>query len=651
MDTAGNLLFLWDSQLGTEKNCGVPLSGAYKIAYDSGRERLDIRTNPEYVEGFWGRQSWDCFAVVGDNGVGKTMLMDYIMEDIQILKFDLPEKPAGRFILVFGRAEEDGLLIFCSKGLEKLKISAEPEISWKIIPSGNNSGKYLEDMETAYFHNTLSHNDYFHERRCGYDFSLGNMISSYQAYSYEMHYNDISSDPVKDYFDQELLRIVKFLYDCAMKDTLEIEFPVPKGIYISVADGGFYEDYVFQTASKRFGIGDLQAVSEIEQIREAVDCFVTGFGRTWISSSVKYAILNCFRALCLPSAIPAKVNLEMSVFSQACAFMKDKKQVMSEGLYGCAYRVIQTIRTQCEDDRTRMHLEHVYNFIRWLETNEKRIRTYADSGMTELFIRPGKDTEEFMKELLEHYGKINLEFPFLKISFGVSSGEYTLLSVFADLYSMVYDTGTGVAPCVNSDSPYGTGALLLIFDEADISLHPKWQRMYMKWLLDFCLKMFPADLNVKIILTTHSPILLSDFPAHSVCCLSKAENGTIAVRANGRNTFASNIHTLYLDSFFLDDCGTMGAFAEETINGIAEKLLTENGGFNNIREMKTIISYIGEGLLKQKLEEAMEQYTHMEIPRDSVKSDGAPSLRDALQGLKEQRDYLDSLIRKLEGNT
>jgi predicted ATP-dependent endonuclease of OLD family len=93
-----------------------------------------------------------------------------------------------------------------------------------------------------------------------------------------------------------------------------------------------------------------------------------------------------------------------------------------------------------------------------------------------------------------------------------------------------------------------TRSLLLIFDEADLSLHPRWQRMFMKWLTDFCEHIF-TDFSVKLIVTTHSPILLSDFPGNSVLYLKKEKNKIIIYEPERKNSFGCNIHSLFLNSF------------------------------------------------------------------------------------------------------
>ena len=150
-------------------------------------------------------------------------------------------------------------------------------------------------------------------------------------------------------------------------------------------------------------------------------------------------------------------------------------------------------------------------------------RKLENKGTPELSIIPGQENRLFMEELLLHYEGLSYAFPFLSFSFGASSGENALLSLWADLYGIWEDLRKGNSRTGGQASDCNT--LLLILDEADLSLHPRWQRMYMKWLTAFCRRYFLPMINIKLIITTHSPVILSDFPPNSVCYLRKDEDG------------------------------------------------------------------------------------------------------------------------------
>ena len=254
-------------------------------------------------------------------------------------------------------------------------------------------------------------------------------------------------------------------------------------------------------------------------------------------------------------------------------------------------------------------------------------------------------TEELIAQLICLYSKVNFAFPFYKFSFGVSTGEYYFLSIYSNLYSICNSKGKNINVYDGSKPSKNVKSMLLIFDEADLSLHPKWQRMFMKWLTDFCEHVF-KDITIKIVVTTHSPILLSDFPGNSVLYIKKLNNKMIFCNSDQKNTFGCNIHSLFLNSFFLEKYGTMGALAEEKINKVAEKINKGEIEQESLLEIEKTINYIGEGIIKNKLEAALRKKSQKKkiVVDESEKT----VIQETILQLKRQKIYLEQMIANLE---
>lgn len=91
----------------------------------------------------------------------------------------------------------------------------------------------------------------------------------------------------------------------------------------------------------------------------------------------------------------------------------------------------------------------------------------------------------------------------------LSSGERALLSIVADIAISLIDANPqtpydydpeNYSREANTPLKYGTGIVLI--DEIDLHLHPRWQRRVVPKLLEI----FP---NVQFVVTTHSPLVLS----------------------------------------------------------------------------------------------------------------------------------------------
>lgn len=167
---------------------------------------------------------------------------------------------------------------------------------------------------------------------------------------------------------------------------------------------------------------------------------------------------------------------------------------------------------------------------------------------------------------------------------GVSSGQLAKLNFYSRIFSGFE----------NNDSK----ELLLILDEADIYLHPDWQIQFFSDLFIYLreLKLIYKNLDsINIIMTTHSPLMLTDLFSGSVFQMS-LKNGIRKIDKKNELTFASNIYDLYVNEFSVED--PMGNFASKKIED-----LIENAKSNNLEmEDLEILSNIGEPIIKTSIE-------------------------------------------------
>ena len=145
--------------------------------------------------------------------------------------------------------------------------------------------------------------------------------------------------------------------------------------------------------------------------------------------------------------------------------------------------------------------------------------------------------------------------------------------------------------------------VLVLLDEVDLYMHPEWQRLFLKQLSDGLNKEY-KDKCIQVILTTHSPLVLSDIPAGNVIYLEE-HGGRCAVVDGPAETFGADIFTLLRDSFFLKK--SIGAFAHERICEIIDKMnqlkkSPEDEKLWAICEgYGPIIDMIGEPIIRRKL--------------------------------------------------
>ena len=145
--------------------------------------------------------------------------------------------------------------------------------------------------------------------------------------------------------------------------------------------------------------------------------------------------------------------------------------------------------------------------------------------------------------------------------------------------------------------------LIILIDEVELALHPQWQKQFIYHFVDFIETRFKNH-NVQIILTAHSPFILSDLPSNCIVLLKKENGETITSDSleSAKETFGANIHELFTDSFFLQD-GLMGEFSRRKISNL----------ISDIKEQEKISLDDFEGKYKKRIEIIGEQFLKAKI--------------------------------------
>ena len=184
---------------------------------------------------------------------------------------------------------------------------------------------------------------------------------------------------------------------------------------------------------------------------------------------------------------------------------------------------------------------------------------------------------------------------------GLSSGELSILNLLGRLHSYKEE---------NKD-PKDT---ILLIDEVDLGLHPEWQRVWVKRVLPIIGKILKKEKDktrLEVIITTHSPIILSDLANDDIIYLN---NNGIDKSYNNEKTLGQNIYKLFLNSFYLDN--TQGEFSIYFIRNLINELNNlKNIENKKIKELKDKIELIGENIIRNVLKEKIEEVEEIEEKR------------------------------------
>jgi len=178
---------------------------------------------------------------------------------------------------------------------------------------------------------------------------------------------------------------------------------------------------------------------------------------------------------------------------------------------------------------------------------------------------------------------------------GLSTGEEALITHFSRLHEI--------------KRRIGRSNLMLLIDEGDLYFHPQWQKNYIHFLMEGISFIFHNN-KVQLVLSTHSPFIVSDLPKQNLIFLKKDASGQCVISPNEihTETFAANIHELFTNSFFLED-GLMGEYARKYLNDLIEDIKKDEA-ISLVRYesyYKNRIDLVGEQFLKSKIIELVAQ--------------------------------------------
>lgn len=183
------------------------------------------------------------------------------------------------------------------------------------------------------------------------------------------------------------------------------------------------------------------------------------------------------------------------------------------------------------------------------------------------------------------------EIPFYKLSSGERQFLFLMSSIIYHVMNLKSVLTSRVAyRCMN-----------IVLDEVEICFHPEYQRTFIYKLLNIIKDLhLNTYCSFNILLTTHSPFLLSDIPQCNVLYLEK---GRVKEKTNMQNPFAANVNDILYQSFFLSN-GFMGEFAKQRIIRLINDVKKHKA---NKQKALSWVRLIGEPLLYERIEALLQE--------------------------------------------
>ncbi|MFJ7819004.1 AAA family ATPase [Bacillus toyonensis] len=211
-------------------------------------------------------------------------------------------------------------------------------------------------------------------------------------------------------------------------------------------------------------------------------------------------------------------------------------------------------------------------------------------------IYDSKDKNNILKliEFFDATNEIREIFP-LKVEFlSLSSGELQFIKHFSNL-SKALNIASLNKRIEN---------IIILLDEPDANFHPEWSRRYIANLIEILnSKKFESEIQFQIIITTHSPFMISDIPKQYITCIDVIEEDGIMKRAVYKSEFGlmSNFYDLIKNNFFMEQ--PIGEYASKFFNEIISDInkLNAQHSREEFLNIEKKIELIDDQIIKSKL--------------------------------------------------
>ena len=328
---------------------------------------------------------------------------------------------------------------------------------------------------------------------------------------------------------------------------------------------------------------------------------------------------------------------------------------------------VATFRDRTGDSAVELLKESCDAYLQFLDDNKdglfSKIR-YIDGDNYELSIEAISDNKALYEQLgafIQLYMDTCKPHYTIDFDWGLSSGEENMLRIFTWLHHIFPLDEPGGGRVIRNNEEYSEGggedcdSVLLFMDEADLTLHPEWQRKLISILMAFIPQIYPVSVakDIQLVLSTHSPLLLGDIPRENILYLpEKEQERSTAVVIEPPETFGQNIHTILREGFFLKN-GTVGEFAATKINAAAKRLeeladpkVVNQPTEDELREIRQVTNLVAAGILRTRLEVMLRNAERR------FEENGAEDDRRALRALIDKSNLSDAekarLMRALQ---
>ncbi len=621
---------------------------------------IRIEKNEKYFFGndFYGGNILDAAVAVGRNGAGKTSLISMLLETMPNImelnqslelvdnKMEINEETKSKYhsmVQVFLSDEADDLKIFVyCHNVNVVNEESYPEIEflkrWECrfqlsYLSFTNVFNWTELINKSY---GTEENDWLVQKSVSPAAILKNSSEEYKKlFGYCTNQNifirliqdfavEKSKDALQYYLQVEQRVLVEFMLTIDKQIKKKLNISDTYDIKFIEFDSNLPIQYFWDSVNHRWDAEKTKNLSAYDQsVLEAQRIYILLTKK--IEKHKDRFALNVYIYLLTEMYLAVCADRDNEIVKEICIYAEDQENFDIENI---DFKLLDRL---CNELKKLLQLTNVLNPGGWpdqifncveqlkeLEKKEWVLTNRKFEWQNKEKLSDGEDSE-FLKWFIEQFDRNSFFVRNISIDYKpLSSGETAFIHLMSYIMMELHKVKKG-------------STVFLMIDEVDCYLHPEWQRIIMSLLIQFLKTR--EDYKFQLLLTSHSPIILSDFCNEQVIRLERVGD-FCKNEVQQKSTFGANISLLYTDTFFMNE-GLIGLFAQNKIKGVINKL---NQGVAD-EEMIRIIENIGDDFARKAL-----QAKYDNIRREAGKIDSRDIINSCTpEELEKVREYIQRI--------
>lgn len=601
------ILFVWIDDFRNIRHQGLNTSAEYRFDYSVNNATITIVKNDNYIEGYFGNEIKNITAIVGENGTGKTSILEFFRDRLG-QSYDFNQKLViiyktnlNALRIVLHNIDKAKLKIVnksdCTYSIESIRnlktqntsaLIAEETENTKTLPASANATKPKSVLQTipgfkesviVFYSNIF---DYRNETTSPFVYNIStNYILGRELEKFRVH-------EIKSQIDFVIQSKYISNLDISLPNAVRVSFKSRPSGWL----GSVYKRRSDNIENKR---RSNNTIIEIEKYIKTI------YGK------IKKANRNEKLRDTLILALYHNFLIELSETTPETYFIPfiyagidDIKDITAIG-EDYFIKILSDVeynykgKDNSSEYRNQETIKSLSNLFTFIYNRNISFRNTHNSASVHFELPISDESALDTRLFFESYSGAFRSESILEFDWqDMSSGEKARLAFLSRLNSLKSDT---VFRKHGKDKN-----ILLLIDEGEQYFHPQWQKEYIKFLITNIPIVIP-NVSYQIILTSHSPFILSDLTRENIIYLARnrtKSNVEVIDNASKERTLAANIHTLFRDAYFMKD-GLIGNYAQDKMNDVLAPLVNKSMNKEDFLPVLKFINNIGEPILRNRL--------------------------------------------------